>query len=321
MKNNKIFITGGAGFLGCALSKRLLDEGYDVVVFDNFSNNNLKYYNNFAGRNFLAVDRSVLNFDSLLGFMSGADIVIHMAAMAGVDNIIKNSVETMKVNIEGTFNVLKAATIVDGLKLLLNFSTSEIFGEYTYKQQEEDTAKIKTVGNARWVYSISKLAGEYIAQSYYREFGVPIVNIRPFNIYGPRQSSKGVIHNFVIKAINNENLIVYNDGSQIRSWCYIDDFIDGIMLILASENNKVVGESFNLGNPKETTTIYGFAENVISVANSESLIEFTERNIDDVELRIPNINKAKRVLGFCPKVSLKEGLGKTIKWYREEYDG
>lgn len=163
---------------------------------------------------------------------------------------------------------------------------------------------------------VSKLAGEHLAYSFYKEYGLPIVTIRPFNIYGDGQVGEGAIHQFVVRAIKNEQIQIHGDGDQIRSWCFIDDFINGVMLCL--NNQKAIGHSFNIGNPRGTITISMLARLIKTIANSDSEIVYVPKNYVDVELRIPNIEKAKKILRFNPRYDLDEGLEKTIEWYREK---
>ena len=243
------------------------------------------------------------------------NIVIHLAAVAGIDTVIKSPVNTMKVNMIGTYNLLESlVNNMADLDKVIDFSTSEVFGSYAYKVNEMNTTNLAPVGEARWTYSVSKLAAEHLSHSYFKEYKMPVVTVRPFNIYGPGQVGEGAIHQFVVKAISNEPIQVHGDGDQIRSWCYIDDFIHGIMLCL--EKEEAIGQSFNIGNPRATVTIAMLAETIKRIANSDSEIKYVSKNYVDVELRIPSIEKAKELLGFSPKYDLTEGLSKTIDWYR-----
>ena len=151
--------------------------------------------------------------------------------------------------------------------------------------------------------------------SYFKEKGFPSVSIRPFNIYGPGQIGEGAIQIFIKNVVKNKNIEIHGDGDQIRSWCYISDMIDGIMLTL--ENKKAVGEIYNIGNPKGTITINSLAEKIVFLCKSKSKIRYIPKNYVDVELRIPSIEKAEIQLGFKPKVSLDEGIIKTYNWYKK----
>jgi dTDP-glucose 4,6-dehydratase len=243
------------------------------------------------------------------------NVIIHLAAIAGIDTVIKNPVNTMKVNMIGTYNILEAlkdSTIY--IDRFIDFSTSEVFGSYAYKVDEKSTTNLAPVGEARWTYSVSKLAGEHLANSYYKQYGLKVVTVRPFNVYGPGQVGEGAVHQFIIKAINNEALEIHGDGDQIRSWCFIDDFVEGIRLCL--DNEAAVGNSFNIGNPKGTITIGMLAHLIKQISNSQSEIRYVYKNYVDVELRVPSIDKAVQLLGYKPKYDLFEGLKNTIEWYR-----
>ena len=229
--------------------------------------------------------------------------------------VLRNPVLTMEVALLGTYNALKAAQASGTVERFVDFSTSEVFGRYAFRVSEGDTTQLGAVGEARWTYAVSKLATEHLAHNYHKQYGLPAVSVRPFNIYGPRQVGEGAIHHFILRAIRGEDIEVHNDGSQVRSWCFIDDIVDGIVGCL--EREEAVGNVFNIGNPRSTLTIYNLAREVVRLASSDSRITFVERNQVDVELRIPNIDKAKKLLGFSPRVDLEEGLLRTIEWYRK----
>jgi nucleoside-diphosphate-sugar epimerase len=229
---------------------------------------------------------------------------------------MKRPVETMEVSLQGTINMLKAASELDGLERFIDFSTSEVFGSYAYRVSEGDLTSVGAVGEARWTYAVSKLATEHLAHNYHTQYGFPSVAIRPFNIFGPGQVGEGAIHHFVRRAIAGETLYVHNDGAQIRSWCYVDDIVEGVMLTLTID--AAVGHSFNIGNPRSTVTIFKLAQEIVRLAESASKIEFKNWPFADVELRIPSIDKARKILGFEPTVELEEGLLRTIAWYREQ---
>lgn len=307
----KIFISGGAGFIGTALVERLIDKN-KIVVYDNFYRDSLKFSDVRSHPNLKVIQGDILDSKELHSSMKGSNIVIHMAATVGVKNVVEHPVNTMKVNVLGTMNVLEAA-YQNGVERVLNFSTSEVFGSYAYKLGEHNETSLRPIGEARWVYATSKLTGEHLAYSYYKELGLPTVSLRPFNIYGPRQIMDGAVHVLVDRAIRNQPLEIHGDGDQIRSWCYIDDMVDGIILCFKDE---AIGEVFNFGNPKGTITILSLAANIKRLAKSKSEIVYLPKHHADVELRIPSIDKAVEKLGFAPKIGLEEGLRRTIQWYR-----
>lgn len=311
---NRIFITGGGGFIGSSLALRLCEDN-EIVIFDNYHRGRLHPLLK-DHKNVTYFQGDILDPAALEEATQGCTHIFHMASIAGIDTVVRMPVKVMQVGIIGQFNVLEAAKKVEGLQRYISFSTSEIFGEFCYKPEEGETAKLGAAGEARWTYAVSKLAGEHIAYNYWKEFGVPSTSIRPFNIYGPGQIGEGAVHHFIVRAIKGEPLIVRNDGSQIRSWCFIDDIIDAMVLCI--ENQSSVSEIFNIGNPRSTLTIFDLAQKIIRLSNSESEIIFEKWDGADVDLRIPNIKKATDILGFEPKVELEEGLLRTIEWYREQ---
>ncbi len=311
----KIFITGGAGFIASTLASRLCGNN-EIVLFDNLARNTIKHTALLNHENIKMVQGDVLDFDSLNKAMAGADVVVHAAAIAGIDTVIKNPVRTMEVNMIGTANVLRAAHDNAVKDRVVDFSTSEVFGSMAYRVEEGSNTISGSAGEARWVYAVSKLAGEHLAHAYFKQYALPCVTIRPFNIYGPGQTGEGAIQIFIRKALKNEPITIYGDGVQIRAWCYIDDMVEG--LLCALENPAAVGESFNIGNARAVTTIFGLAETVCRVLNSSSEIRFVAPLSADIELRIPETKKAEELLGFKAKVDLEDGIRRTAQWYREK---
>lgn len=316
IEGKKIFLTGGAGFIGTKLVS-ILSETNKIMIYDNLNRNSIKTTELLQNENVQLVIGDILDSDNLKKAVKDfmPDIVIHLAAVAGIDTVIKNPVNTMKVNMIGTYNLLESLVpIRENIERVVDFSTSEVFGTYAYKVDEKSDTSLAPVGEARWTYSVSKLAAEHLAHSYYKEYGLPVVTVRPFNVYGPGQVGEGAIHKFVVSAIKDEKIFIHGDGDQIRSWCYIDDFVEGIKLCI--EKEVAVGNAFNIGNPKGTVTIGMLARIIRELADSKSEIEYVSKNYVDVELRIPSIDKARELLGFYPQYDLEEGLKKTIEWYR-----
>lgn len=311
--NKKIFITGGAGFIANTLIKHYVEHN-KIIVYDNFHRDTLSESPLANHPNIVVVKGDVLDFPKLTQAMHGSDIVIHAAGIAGIDTVIKSPTRTMQVNMIGTANALEAAK-VNGIKeRFVDFSTSEIFGSYAYKSTESDTAVSGSVGEARWVYAVSKLAGEHLAHAYYKEFELPVVTVRPFNVYGPGQTGEGALQIFIKRALKNEDIYIYGDGTAIRAWCYVDDFVD--CLIRCIEDPKAIGESFNLGNARTVITTLGLAQSVCRVLKSDSKIIFKDALSADIEMRIPSIQKAKDILGFEAKVDLDEGILRTADYFK-----
>ena len=315
LSGKKIFVTGGAGFIGSTLIGRLIEDNH-ITVFDNFQRDTLskKPYGQHANLEIIKGD--ILDFAHLQRAVSGAQIVIHCAAIAGIDTVIKSPTKTMRVNMIGTANVLEAAKQNQVKDRFIDFSTSEVFGSRAFKPTEDDETVAGSAGEARWTYAVSKLAGEHLAMAYYKEFGLPAVSVRPFNVYGPGQTGESAIQIFIRSALKNEDIYLYGDGSQIRAWCYIEDFIDCLMCCI--KNPKAIGESFNIGNPRAVITTYGLAQTVCRVLNSRSKILFKPALSADVELRIPSVEKAYKILSYKAKINLEEGIIKTADWFKND---
>lgn len=314
IERKRIVITGGAGFIGSTLAGRLAELN-EIILFDNLARNTLQHTNLSQHQHVTLVQGDILDYEATRRAMEGAQIVVHAAAIAGIDTVIKSPVRTMEVNMIGAANVLRAAKDAKVQDRVIEFSTSEVFGSMAYRVSEDNHAVAGSAGEARWVYAVSKLAGEHLAHAYYREFGLPTVTLRPFNIYGPGQTGEGAIQIFIRRALRNEPITIYGDGTQIRAWCYVDDMVEG--LLFAMESPKAVGESFNIGNARAVTTIFGLAETVCRVLNSKSEILFKPALSADIELRIPETKKSEQLLGFKAKVDLEEGIRRTALWYRE----
>lgn len=312
--HKKIFISGGAGFIGTALTRRLIKNN-EVVIFDNFHRDSISSTSLTKDPRVTIINGDVTDNTAIKKSLKECQFIIHLAAIAGVDTVMKNPVTTMKVSLIGTYNMLEAAMQQEIIERFVDFSTSEVFGTYAYRVKEGDSTTLGAVGEARWTYAVSKLATEHMAFNYFKQYNLPTVSIRPFNIYGPGQVGEGAIHHFILKAIKGEDLIIHNDGGQIRSWCYIDDIVEAVMAVLIKY--EAVGNAFNIGNPRSTITIHNLAKEIIRLSNSKSEMKHVDWNFPDVELRIPNVDKAKKLLDFSPKVDLEEGLLKTIKWYKD----
>jgi len=315
IRNKRILVTGGAGFIGTSIVGQLINHNA-VIVYDNLSRSSLQFRPDLESHsNFQLVKGDVLDLVSLTEAMRGADIVIHAAGITGIDTVIKNPIHTMRVNMFGTANMLEAARHVGVTHRILNFSSSEVFGPMAFKSGENDPAITGVAGQARWAYAVSKLAGEHLAQGYLREHDLPIVVLRPFNIYGPGQYGEGALQIFVRQALAGKEIHINGDGSQIRAWCYIDDFVDCFLRCL--ESPAAVGESFNIGNSRAIITILGLANMVCRILSSGSTIVHDPQLSADIQIRIPTVEKAQRLLGFTAQIDLEEGIRRTATYFRE----
>ncbi|MGE5690124.1 MAG: NAD-dependent epimerase/dehydratase family protein [Pseudomonadota bacterium] len=313
LAGKRILVTGGAGFIGTTLARRLVDEN-EIVALDNLHRDAAAGTDLLEHPNYRLVEGDVLDPASVRAAAEGVTHVVHAAAIAGVDTVLASPVRTMRVNLIGTYNVLEAAIAVPGLERFVDFSTSEVFGTHAINVQEGHVTTTGSVGEARWTYAVSKLAGEHMTHAYHDELGLPTATVRPFNVYGPGQIGGGAIRAFIEAALAGRDLEIHGDGSQIRAWCYVDDMVEGLLLCL--ERPEAVGQSFNIGNARSTVTIYDLAQRVKRLSGCPGEIVFKPLHYTDVEIRIPNVSKAREQLGFEAKVDLDEGLARTISWYR-----
>ena len=315
LAGKRIFVTGGAGFIGTTLARELVDRN-EIVAVDNLHRDALTGTPLAEHPNFELHEADVLDAEAVARYARGATHIVHCAAIAGVDTVLESPVRTMRVNVIGTYNVLEAALETkDTVERFVDFSTSEVFGTHAFRVQEGQVSTIGSVGEARWTYAVSKLAGEHMAHAYHDELGLPTVTVHPFNVFGPGQIGGGAIRAFIEAALGGRDLTIHGDGSQIRAWCYVTDMVSGVLACL--ERPEAVGQAFNVGNPRSAVTIYDLAQRIKRLTGCTGEIVFQPLHYADVELRIPNVEKARELLGWEPQVELDEGLSKTIAWYRE----
>lgn len=307
------FITGGAGFIANTIIRRLV-ENNKIVVYDNFHRDTLSGSDLNGHPNIKIVRGDVLDLPKLTEAMHGADAVVHAAGIAGIDTVIKNPVSTMRVNMIGTANMLEAAYVNKIPDRIIDFSTSEVFGSMAFRSSEDDATVAGSAGEARWTYAVSKLAGEHLAHAYFRQHNLPVVTVRPFNVYGPGQTGEGAIQVFIKKALKNELIKIHGDGNQIRAWCYVDDFVECIMRCI--HDPRAVGESFNIGNARAVITILGLAHTVCRVLGSSSQIQHEPPLSADIAIRIPSVEKSEQTLGFKAQIDLDEGIKRTAEWIK-----
>ena len=316
LEGKRVFITGGAGFIGTTLARELVDRN-SVVAFDNLHRDALSGLELADHPNFELIQGDVLDAGALTTAAAGSTHFVHCAAIAGVDTVLASPVRTMRVNVIGTYHALEAAIATLGsLERFVDFSTSEVFGTHAFRVEEGQVSTIGSVGEARWTYAVSKLAGEHMAHAYHDELGLPTVTVHPFNVYGPGQIGGGAIRAFIEAALVDRDLTIHGDGSQIRAWTYVTDMVAGVLLCL--EHPNAIGQAFNIGNPRSAVTIFDLAQRIKRLSGAAGEIVFQPLHYADVELRIPNVGKARAELGWEPVVELDDGLEKTIAWYREK---
>ena len=314
LMNQTVLITGGAGFIGTSIARRLSEHNH-LILFDNLTRDSLTQTDLIHHPHVHFIQGDILDQEAVCKAVQGVDYIIHAAAIAGINSTVTNPVRTMRVNLLGTAHVLEASRTVPNLKRLIEFSTSEVFGSHAFQVDEKANTTTGAVGEARWTYAVSKLAGEHLAHAYFKEYGTPCVTVRPFNVYGPGQTGEGALSIFIRQALKNENLYIFGEGSQIRAWCYVDDLIEGVLCALTHPN--AIGESFNIGNARAVTTIYGLAEMVCRLTQSTSQIHFRPALSADIDLRVPRVDKAKDLIGFEAQVHLAEGIERTTQWIRD----
>lgn len=318
LQGHRILITGGAGFIGAALAERLVEDNHVTLLDRSFDGCSARLSGAWGHSNLQIVEGDVLDRRCVAEAAEHADTIVHLAAVVGVKNVLSRGRETIEVNFTGTSNVLKTLAGRDDLHRFIYFSTSEVFGMNAFRAAEEAPSTIGPVGEARWTYSIAKLAGEHLVHCYHRELDVPTVTVRPFNVFGPLRLGDHAMLRFILAALKGDDIEVHGDGTQIRSWCFIEDFLDALMRILVEP--RAVGQTFNIGNPTNTLTIYELARRVIRLLDSPSSVRFVSIDFSDIDVRVPRLRKAEEVLGFRPRYELDEAVLETARWYRDHLD-
>jgi len=318
-----VFITGGAGFIGSHLTERLIAEGYKVNIFDNLHRNAIKYSDILNHPDVKFTQGDILDLGALTEAMKGADIVMHLAAIAGVSNYYNFPAKTLKVNLIGTYNVLEAMVNL-GITKMFDMSTSETFGTDAVEVDEETYQRIGPPQDKRWCYAGSKIGGEQLIFRYAEEYKWDATVIRPFNVYGPRQIGEGAIANFSKNILEGKNLRIEGTGMAVRSWCYITDFVDCLLLILKNQHKGP--EAFNLGNPWSIASTVSLGEELLRAATRidgielKSSIDFVPMDFTEIRVRYPSIRKLQKMYGYQPKVNLHDGIYNTLKWFKEYYE-
>jgi dTDP-glucose 4,6-dehydratase len=305
----RVLITGAAGFLGSHLSDRFLRDGHSVVGLDNFITGNPENIAHLAGNDrFEFVRHNISNYTYIAGPLDG---ILHFASPASPIDYLEHPIATLKVGSLGTHNALGLAK-AKGARFFLA-STSEVYGDpLVHPQTEGYWGNVNPIG-PRGVYDEAKRFAEAMTMAYHRAHGVDTRIVRIFNTYGPRMRPHDgrVVSNFIVQALQGENLTIYGDGSQTRSFCYVDDEVEGIYRLFMNGDSQPT----NIGNPNEFT-VKQLAELVLELTGSKSKIELHDLPIDDPKVRKPDISRAKSMLGWEPKVELRDGAQRTIEFFR-----
>jgi dTDP-glucose 4,6-dehydratase len=303
----KTIVTGGAGFLGSHLCDLLLDKGHEVICIDNLVTGNVKNIEHIESDKFTYLKHDVTE---PIYFGDKIDYIFHLASPASPIDYLDLPIQTLKVGALGTYNMLGLAK-EQGARFLLA-STSEVYGDPLVNPQPESYwGNVNPIG-PRGVYDEAKRYAEAITMAYHRYHGVDTRIVRIFNTYGPRMriDDGRVVPNFIGQALRGEDLTVYGDGKQTRSFCYVSDEVDGIYRLMMSDYDLPV----NIGNPDEHT-ILEFAEKVLKIIGSDSQIVYRDLPVDDPKVRRPDISRAKDVLGWEPKVGSGDGLKRTVVYF------
>lgn len=312
IENKKILIIGGAGFIGTAISEQLY-ENNTVVIADvcDFSKSSLNLAGLDTEPSIQKVHVDATDKDAVLSLGDDFDYIIHATAILGIHKVVEHSIATIDTNYTSCKYALELARKQRHLYKFLSFSTSEVYGRNVAGAEEDKDMSVGPAYEARWCYAASKIVCEHLIAGYTREYDVPSVIIRPFNVFGENRVGSNAMSTFLFKAMLNESITIDGDGSQVRAWCHISDFVHGVISALESDTN---GESYNIGNPNNVISILDLANMVKEIVGSKSEIMVSNVYVPDVKNRTLSVDKAKEQLGYNPKVDLKEGIQRMYDW-------
>jgi len=311
MVTYNVCVTGGAGFIGSNLTKKLLERGDDVTVLDNLDTGREENIREFTdNENFKFVKGTIVDFETLKDVFEDVDYVFHEAALSSVSRSTKDPISTNEINVSGTLNVLNSA-VDAGVKKVIAASSSSVYG---------DTPELPKVETMRYnplsPYAVTKVAGELYMKTFYEIYGLGTVALRYFNVYGPKQDPSSeyaaVIPKFISCALENRDLPIEGDGKQTRDFTYVDDAVDANILAMRTE--KANGKVFNIAYG-ERASINELAGKIIEITNSSSRIVYGDPRPGDVKHSLADITLAKKILGYSPKYDLDEGLEKAVEWF------
>lgn len=310
----KMVITGGCGFLGSHLAERFLSR-YRIVLIDNLSRNALTFAPGVKTSPDVEIRAGDVRDGALLAdSLSGADVVLHLAAIAGVSSYSRTPLDVLRVNLLGTIAVLDAIAAARVPRLVF-FSTSEVYGPDAEHASELTSPLVSgPVSERRWTYAVSKLAGEHFVLRHGEAAGFAATCVRPFNVYGPRQVGEGAISNFARCLVRGEPLPVEGDGTDMRSWCFVDDLVNAVELVLRTPDSA--GKVFNIGSPDACSTTQALAERMIRIAGRGTIVR-RETPSTPIRRRSPDVSLAAEYLGYRSRIGLDEGLARTLAWFEE----
>ncbi len=311
MTKRRVLITGGAGFIGFSLVKALSDT--EVVVFDNFARSHPKVRLALSAMNHVSVvSGDILDERAVNDAVLGCTEILHCAAVAGVQTVSLNSFDTIMINGVGSMNVLRAARN-NSIPRVVMLSTSEVYGPFALSARESNPTVILPAGEPRWTYAASKLFEEHAALALHRPDGTNCMVVRPFNIYGPGQVGDGAIRNFIMAALQDQDLIVRSSPDAVRSWCYIDDFVRALTGLL--DGGLGWGKIINIGDPNTAISVLELAQLVLNnVPKSRSRILISENPAIDIVARTPDVTLLNSFVAYSGTMSLENGIVRTRDW-------
>ncbi len=310
----KLLILGGAGFIGGALAEKFCPD-HHIVIADacDFTRSSLRFTGLLNHKNVTLVNIDATDPEAVLGLGEDFDYIVHAVAILGIHKIVEQSILTVTTNYSSCYNALRLAEKQQHLTKFLTFSTSEVYGRDVERAEETMDFRVGPASEARWNYAASKVLSEHLTNAFCRERGVPTVIVRPFNVFGENRLGSNAMSKFVAQALLGETITIDGNGQQLRAWCYIGDFIDGVSRALATQYQ---GEYFNIGNPNNIISILDLAGMIVKKAGSGSRILISNSDVPDVVRRTVCVDKAHNMLGYTPKVPLEDGVEKVIAWMR-----
>lgn len=313
INGKKILITGGLGFIGAFLVRELVHYNNECFVIDsqNPVGSTADALQLLDLDNIHIIQENLLEDKVYQNLPVDFDYIIHAAGILGIKRVSEFPLLTADVNVFATRKILDFSCRQKRLTKFIHFSSSEVYGKKALQVNENDPSIIPNIGT-RWIYASSKHFSEYLLKAFVWERGINGVIVRPFNVYGPYRMGSNAMTSIIKKAIMDEEIKITGNGKQSRCWCYIDDFIDGVIRCL--DNKTISGQAFNIGNPSEPISMYELALSICRKTNSNSKIHILHDIDDDVMIRSPDISQARDLLGFEPRVTLDEGVQQVVNW-------
>ena len=310
-----VLVTGGNGLIGGHLTAHLLERGHAVTVLDMapLEEGSLPRLGAAGNPRLTYIQGAVTDACVWARLPKTFQYVVHCAALLGIERVPRHQIETLDISIAGTRACLDFASGLPNLERFAYFSTSEIYGVHARDHDEQEPAVILT-GSGRWCYASAKLSAEFYVKAFAERFGFPYVIVRPFNVYGPAPTSCIALTAMVRRAVANETLFISGTGEQTRSWCHIKDFVEGVVACVFFDSAR--NQTFNIGNDTTEISLIDLARMIVEISQSSSSIEVQGNSRHDVLNRRPNLKKAKKLLGYAPRIGLAEGIADMVRWAR-----